>query len=232
MNLTEKKKNSNIKQHKKKYCHKISNKNEFNNNLLIINNEESSSEFKRESKDSSKFIKNNYNEKSYESNKTKSLISHNKTLKSNKSITDIKIKRLNIQKKVNIHSQFQISKRVNNISIFPQKENKINFYQYNQNMNIGNFISIEYNINHGKKNERKLEVNTTNHILLNNNKNSTTNGFKKEDMIKNDDNETNNIFQNKLNENKEENINELMNSKNNIIKSNNISKRRSCFCCL
>ncbi len=99
-------------------------------------------------------------------------------------------------------------------------------------MNIGNFISIEYNINHGKKNERKLEVNTTNHILLNNNKNNKTNGFKKEDMIKNDDNETNNIFQNKLNENKEENINELMNSKNNIIKSNNISKRRSCFCFL
>ena len=200
-----------------------------NNNEYISKKEEQSTINKLQSKDSSKFIKNNMENFETHISKVKSFHIDN--------ISNSELKKTNNKRRIAFSNHYQITKNVNNLFI-SQEKTKNNIYEnHNQNMNIinpRNFISIEYNINNGKKDNKHLEINN-NHIVINNSNNQS---YYKKEMQNNFDIQTQNKIKNKLKDNNDNNSlsnsnkNNLISSNDNILNNNKKTKKKFCFCCL
>ena len=214
------------------------------NKEYISKKEEISSLLKLQSRDSSKYLKNNIR-------KFDTRITNIKHLKM-EPIYNSEIKKVKNKRKLVFPSQYPISNKVTNLIIANGKENNNNLYEnYNNNMNIinpGTFISIEYNLNNSKKDTKHLDDNH-NDLLINNNEKKVS--VKKENKenykspSKRDIHENNQsslikeIHDNNDSETQNNQKIKEYNDNNNVSNSNNNNaviykntKNRNCFCCL
>ena len=213
------------------------------NKEYISKKEEISSAYKLQSRDSSKYLKNNIH-------KFDSRISNIKPLKM-EPIYNSDIKKVKNKRKIVFPSQYPISNKVSNLLIANGKENNNNLYEnINNNMNIinpGTFISIEYNLSNSKKDTKHLDDNH-NDLLINNNEKKSF--FKKENKENYKSSSKRDIHENNqsslIKEIHDNNDSETQNNQkikeyndnNNVSNSNNNpviyknTKNTKCFCCL